>query len=126
MIYSRFARLAALHGLEDWVSAREVGGFVASQGFSDQAVQRDLAVLVIRELLAEGLADVGEIGSEGFESWQATPEVILSRVESDVLEHPGSDWGMDIWIKNTPAGDEVGKAARKSLDPKLWSWDLAD
>ncbi len=83
-------------------------------------------MLVIRELLAEGLADVGEIGSEGFEAWRDTHEAILSRVESNVLEHLGSDWGMDIWIKNTPAGDAVGKAAHESLDPKLWSWDAAD
>lgn len=123
MRLSQFSRLALLHGLEDWVSLRELGGYWSIDGLCDPARQCDCALVLARELLSTGMVNVGEIDESGFAEWGGEIDELIDRAALNGWSGSNNGWGIDVWFKNTPAGDEQGRRARSELDRRLWSWD---
>lgn len=123
MRLSQFSQLALLHGLDDWVSLRELGGFWTYDDIYDPVRQRDCALLLARELLTTRMADIGETGDAGYTAWTGDIDELIERAVANGPHHTSNQWGLDVWFRNTPAGDERGRQARNELDRRLWCWD---
>lgn len=122
MFLSRYAKLALIHGSDDWVSLRELAGFTVPDGVRAEPVRRDIAILVTRELLEEGLMVIGEVAEAGFTAWDLGNREALERVAATLMSDADSGWGLDTWLCNTAAGDSAAESARHEFDRSLWSW----
>jgi hypothetical protein len=123
MILSRYAQLMLIHGCDDWVSLRELAGLVPSDEVPDVEVRREVAALVVRELLDERLVTLGTATLTGFVEWDSDTVSALGEATEVLRYGEGSGWGFDLYLCNTTAGNTAAEEARRTLDPALWSWD---
>ena len=123
MNLTRYARLSALHGLDDWLSARELGRIACDEGVVADELQRDFALLLARELLGEGLFEVGDINENSFLPWSGSVGENMLRVARVILGDRTDGWGLGVYFRVTTTGAAVGADAKSSLSPRLWAWD---
>jgi hypothetical protein len=104
-----------ISGLDDWVDAAEVA-FVAKSigGAEGDTENRALSVRVIRDLIMEGLVDVGDVTTEGFRPWNLSVDEALKRIEHEWTSL--GRWpqiGEICWLSNTEKGDMQANDIRK-------------
>lgn len=95
-------------GLDDWVFLAEVVWVVKSTRASIE--DHDLVeetLKVIRGLLNEGLADIGDVTEGGFFEWNLPVDVAIERVRSEWKSLGRELYPGDVcWLANTKLGDE--------------------
>ena len=102
-----------VRGLDDWVHLAEVAWVVKSANTSaneHELVEESLKV--IRGLLAEGFAEIGDVTDGGFFEWNVPIEVAIDRVwrEWTGLDHDLLQ-GDVCWLANTELGNERAQEA---------------
>lgn len=97
------------HGVEDWVSAREVYGIASRSGATDPAVLRALAIGLITEVLVQGLMIPGDV-RDSFQPWDAPTGDAIVRITRDWLTRadPVIGVGEIVWLNNSDAGETLG------------------
>lgn len=99
-------------GLDDWayLGWASQSGVLADIG--DLAVRREATLVLVSNVLADGLMVAGDVRGGEFIQWTGGPEEWIERIRLDWL----NDWGDDIptpgavvWLENTPSGDRVGR-----------------
>ncbi len=64
---------------------------------------------VLREVLHQGLMEIGDIRPDAFLKWEASEQDALEKVESDWdIDDPEESWGSICWLQNTAKGNEMG------------------
>lgn len=112
MATGRMIEELLIRGADDWVMAADVAWLARSVGGAgtDQEVM-NLSIQTIREVVAEGLMELGDVTDGGFLEWDLPPEASIEKVERDwtaLGRHP--DLGDVCWLANTPAGDTRANA----------------
>jgi hypothetical protein len=97
-------------GVDDWVMSRSVECAVSAAGV-DPADRRQAHLEAVRELLDQGLVQIGDVQPR-FEAWDVTIDEAIARVEArwDALGRPLEMGDLLYWLSNTPAGDLRGQA----------------
>jgi hypothetical protein len=100
-----------IEGLQDSVSLGEVHqGFLnyAGVGSSVQEVQKQTLVLV-RELVSDGLADLGTPNRGRFDTWNLPLDDAMARIEDAYVTHFDDRWGWvtSAWLKLTDKGEKL-------------------
>lgn len=101
-----------IEGLVDWVYA----AWVTNYAWDDvpQSLLRTTAIGLIAELLVEGLMIAGDADRNGHHPWACTTGEAIERITRDwMTQWPDEvpDPGDIVWLANTPAGDEIARAA---------------
>jgi len=70
-----------------------------------------LGIAAVKELLRDGLIQIGETSNGGFAPWGGSPEEIEARIDHAVqgAQYPLLP-GHLFWIENTPSGDEIARS----------------
>jgi hypothetical protein len=95
-------------GLDDWIAitgvasvAKIIGGAV-----TDDEI-RDLSIEIIRNVIQEGLMEVGDVTTDGFHRWALSSDEALKRIEHDWGALGRWPYTGDIcWLSNTEQGDK--------------------
>jgi hypothetical protein len=104
-------KLILASGTDDWVHILEpLYAACKAMGGASESEALPLAVTAIKELVREGLVEVGELGSDGFEPWDGSWESIEKKLDLEVrkAEFP-VPLGRICWTANTARGHEIGK-----------------
>jgi hypothetical protein len=107
-----------MSGVDDWVHIPEVLWFTrkAFPG-TDERQALPLATCAIKELLTEGLVEVGEIVGNEFVPWSGTLDEVKFRIDDAAQEARFPViFGDLFWIRNTPLGTERGNALLDTPD----------
>jgi len=109
-----------MSGADDWVLAAEVAWVAESTGGAKTPDQiRDLSLRLIRELLQQGMMEIGDLSEEAphFRKWNLPMEEALERVEREwkaLGRLP--DLGDICWLQNTVKGNKLGKQLLKQRE----------
>ena len=102
-------------GLADWADAGWVAQSVLLTGDWPASVLRDSTLSLIAEVLDEGLMVPGDLDDDGRHvPWVGGPARWMDRISRVWFEEWGDDLptpGAVVWLANTPAGDEIARAA---------------
>jgi hypothetical protein len=101
-----------VEGLQDWIRLGEVH---TAFRFDDHASKRSVAeaqrltLSMIRELVDEGLFDLGEIvrnTNGGFEAWNLSLDEAMAEIEQKYVTHFDDRWGWTAcaWLQVTDKG----------------------
>jgi len=114
-----------VEGLADWVYVSWALQAVKSHSEpgDDCASWRERTILLIRELLEEGLVEIGDVRNGVHIPWRSSVHASLERVRREWV----AEWGDTVptpgaigWLCNTPAGDAL---ARAILAQDVWGAD---
>ncbi|AUG75039.1 hypothetical protein CFP65_0053 [Kitasatospora sp. MMS16-BH015] len=94
-------------GQFDWVMADSLLWYAGQQSRISGTPAHELAMAATEALLADGLAELGEVG---FEPWPGSREELLARAAREYEELWKDRQGPGFWIANTPAGNEAAKS----------------
>jgi hypothetical protein len=112
IVASALAREILQAGLDDWVPLAAVHGLAQRVGDGSEQEIREASIEAIKQLVLEGLVEVGEVSDGGFFEWDETLDAALRRIR-ETWEATGPNvWGFAVWLSNTQAGDK--EAARPS------------
>lgn len=103
-----------ISGLDDWSYAGWVLQTVRLSGLADYAALRALSIGLIAELITEGLVVPGEIDNKDHVPWRCTNGEAIERITAEWLKEWADESptpGAIVWLDNTPAGDEIARAA---------------
>ncbi|AEI13416.1 hypothetical protein [Cellulomonas gilvus] len=108
-------------GLDDWADAGWALMSARLGGAEDPVALRDYTLGLIAEVLDEGLMVAGDVIAGEHIPWPGSAEEAADRIRRDWLDEWGEDVptpGSVVWLANTSAGDEIGRAvlARESLE----------
>lgn len=100
-----------LRGNADWVYLAEVVWSIKSiEGEQEKDKMMERSLSVIRELLASGLADIGDVTDGGFFEWNMPLDEAIDRVRTEWMALDHDLWPGDVcWLANTPAGDRLAE-----------------
>jgi hypothetical protein len=109
-----------MRGCDDWLDACGVASVAMSIGHAHSAEEiRDLSLKIIREVVQQGLMEVGDLPEEGrrLKLWPMTPQECLDRVERE-WEALGRNPSLSeiCWLENTDKGDALGEELFKQRD----------
>jgi hypothetical protein len=100
-------------GRDDWVSMADVQGRISRGRLADSVAQsQQLVVDTVRSLLADGLAEVGDIpgrGDPGFMTWPGTVDEVMTRFIDRFVGHYDDrlQWEYTIWLNLTAKGEQA-------------------
>jgi hypothetical protein len=101
--------------LADWVGLWEVVRITGEDPDMNGDELRIAVLTSVRELLDGGLIMAGDLGSTAFTPWNITPEMAVSRIESEWLQLRGeSNIGDICWFANTADGSELAQQLIRS------------
>lgn len=95
-------------GLADWIHLSDIDWFVRREfpEVPEAGIPR-LAAEVIRELISEGLVEVGDVTQAGFTAWVGPVDASVGRIEAEWLALGRPPIPGDVcWLANTEIGDE--------------------
>ena len=104
----------------DWIDLEWVDWLVERVGGATPQTSRDASIKLIREVVRQGLMEVGELGKGGFQKWDMPMEDCLSRVEREwnaLGRNP--ILGEICWLQNTDKGRERGEQLFKQLPVQI-------
>ncbi|WP_155984811.1 hypothetical protein [Saccharomonospora piscinae] len=105
-------RLILASGVHDWVDivVPTLEACHALGGVEERAAL-PLALEAVKQLLREGLIEVGEVGVDGLSPWAVSLKTIEERIDLEArnVEFPLRSSYM-FWIANTTRGDLVGRS----------------
>ena len=109
-----------IRGCDDWVDACGVASVAIQVGHAQSAEEiRDLALKIIREVVQQGLMEVGDLPEQGrrLNLWPMTPQECLNRVEREwkALGRNPTLWEI-CWLQNTDKGNALGESLFKARD----------
>jgi hypothetical protein len=109
-----------MRGCDDWLDACGVASVAMNIGHAHSAEEiRDLSLKIIREVVQQGLMEVGDLPEEGrrLKLWPMTPQECLDRVERE-WEALGRNPSLSeiCWLENTDKGDALGEELFKQRD----------
>jgi len=107
---SNLARDILKAGLDDWVPLAAIEGFARLR--THGSVEDDLreeSLQAIRELVLDGLAEIGEVSDGGFFECEQPLEEALNQVSETWKDTDLNTWGFSLWVSNTPRGDQEAK-----------------
>jgi hypothetical protein len=98
-------------GLDDWIDITELAFVAKSVGRAGTDAEiRDLSIEIIRNVIQEGLMEVGDVTTDGFHRWGLSPDEALKRIEHDWAALGRWPYTGDIcWLSNTEKGDEIAR-----------------
>lgn len=105
MSYHGVVRELLEEGLDDWVPVDRLLGLAEDVAPEGAEEVRDVAVELLRWLLAGGLTAVGDLGESGFEAWPETGDELLAKAVRVLDGFGWSPQGGAYWLANTPKGD---------------------
>ncbi len=98
-----------LRGSDDWVYAAEAVSIIRSldAGGSEEN-EMQAAIKLITAVLERGLMEAGDIGQEGFRTWQMSTQESIQQIRNSMESlNRLPDIGEICWLSNTPAGDSL-------------------
>ena len=98
-------------GIDDWVSLSNIEGVVCyNSGQAPNADVKRLALATLREILHQGLMEVGYLRKDGFHKWEMSEREAMEEIDRiwDINE-PERKWGYICWFQNTAKGNEKGE-----------------
>ncbi|MEH3140749.1 MAG: hypothetical protein PGN37_11320 [Mycobacterium kyogaense] len=112
-----------LHGLYDWVALDQVHRCVALSivGSSTSRVQ-DAVLGLIRELVTDGLFEVGDVTAErGFAAWPDSIDDAIAKIEHYYVEasEDVNVWPWCCWFSLTSHGEGVARRLLAEYRPQL-------
>lgn len=104
-----------MEGQHDWVKLWDVHRHVAQENPSATLGEvQSKTIDVIRALVGEGLAEVGDLRDHGarFEPWGLTADESMRRITSEYVErfNDRAGWPWTLWLRITNAGKRVGSS----------------
>jgi hypothetical protein len=98
-------------GLDDWIDITELAFVAKSVGMAGTDAEiRDLSIEIIRNVVQEGLMEVGDVTTDGFHRWGLSPDEVIKRIERDWGALGRWPYTGDIcWLSNTEQGDEIAR-----------------
>ncbi|EJZ12192.1 hypothetical protein [Mycolicibacterium vaccae] len=118
-----------VEGQHDWVKIWEVHRHVAEEDLSVTLaeVQRK-TVDLIRSLIREGLAEVGDLRDHGarFEPWTTTSEESIERLRDDYVKRfdDRAGWPWTLWLRITEEGKRVASTHQAAY--RRWLAELRE
>jgi hypothetical protein len=109
-----------MRGCDDWVNAAEVTSVVKFTGHAQSEDEiRSLSLKLIREVVQQGLMEIGDLPDEGrhLKLWPITSQESLDRVEHEwkaLGRNPSL--GEVCWLQNTDKGDALGEELFKEKE----------
>jgi len=106
-----------MSGVDDWVHIPEAVSFARDAlPESDEQTALPLAVESVKQLLREGLVQVGKVTNNGFEPWLGSLDVTERRIDEAAAKATFPLLFGDLfWICNTALGDERGGGLLKAM-----------
>ena len=109
-----------MRGCDDWLYAAEVAYAAKEIGHAQSADEiRDLSLKIIREIVEQGLMEIGDLPDEGrrLKLWPMTPQECLDRVEREWKALGRNPSISEIcWLQNTDKGNALGEELFKQRD----------
>lgn len=104
-----------MRGCADWVDACEVASVALTEGKAKSPdAMRELALELIRNVVRQGLMELGDVTRGGFGKWDLPIEEGLARVEREWLALGRNPTLAEIcWLQNTSRGNELGEELLK-------------
>lgn len=97
---------------DDWVDPGDVFDVARFAGHTDEDAYVEQAILLVTELLQQGLVVPGNLTRDGFEAWSMPPaeaaELIATTWRRD---HDAAPDSFFVWLEATPTGMERGRRA---------------
>ena len=106
-----------IEGLQDWIRLSEIHQAFAFENHIPKrpvAEAQQLTLSMIRELVDEGLFDLGEIvrnTNDGFEGWTLTLDEAMAQIEHAYVANFGRPVGLDSLRVATPHRKGAGAGA---------------
>lgn len=108
------AKQAVYAGSDDWVSLGELASFVTGWKMaSSDAEAIPIALDVIREVVGNGMMEIGTVGYDGFRPWDKPIGESLEYIRSRASSQPLDEWLHVAWLQNTARGNEYAE----TIDP---------
>ena len=120
MSITRCVNEIVMRGCDDWVDACGVASIAINIGNARSADEiRDLSLRIIREVIKQGLMEVGDLPDEGRRLilWPITSQECLDRVEREWIALGRNPSLSEVcWLQNTAKGDALGEDLFKQRD----------
>ncbi|MCZ0729988.1 hypothetical protein [Mycolicibacterium iranicum] len=102
-----------VEGRNDWVKLWEVHRNVALENTSATLDEvQSKTIDIVRALISEGLAEVGELRDHGarFEPWTTTADESARRLEAEYVDgfNERDGWPWTLWLRITEEGKRIG------------------
>lgn len=91
-------------GEEDWLPVDHLIGIAKDYPDTQGGDFRSLALELLRELISEGLMQIGDLGQTGFEAWSSSVGESLERFRKGCEEYGWKPMGALWWLANTEKG----------------------
>ena len=102
----------AARSTEDWLQPADVFDVARFAGDSDEDAYVERAILLVRDLLSDGLVVAGDVGAEGFKPWGLTVDQSVSQIsDSWRSDHDSAPTSFAVWLAATEAGLARGEQA---------------
>jgi hypothetical protein len=101
-----------IEGLRDWIRLGEIHGTFLFDNYTPKrpvAEAQQLTLSMIRELVDDGLFDLGEIvrnTNDGFEAWNMSLDEAMAKIEERYVANYDDRWGWTAcaWLQLTEKG----------------------
>lgn len=99
---------------DDWVPLRQMDSFALD--VSRPSRRKGVVLTVVRQLLDDGLGELGEVGDCGFSAWELAPKDAIERLsESFMVDDNDLHAGYAVWFKGSDAGVTLGETLSGTL-----------
>ena len=98
-------------GLDDWVPLAAIVGMARQSGISSDEEVKAATAAVLRELIDNGLASLGQVTSKGFIPSNEPRKTAIERVLSSKGLNTADTWEFNAWLNNTENGDALARQA---------------
>ncbi|MBQ1161464.1 hypothetical protein KBZ21_25785 [Streptomyces sp. A73] len=91
-------------GEDDWVMIDFVIGTAEDYAQTHGGDFREISMALLKELLDEGLMEIGELGESGFEAWEEPTEQAIEKFQRACEACNWKPMGGLWWLANTEKG----------------------
>ncbi|MEU3193754.1 hypothetical protein ABZ686_24710 [Streptomyces sp. NPDC006992] len=91
-------------GEEDWVMVDFLIGVSEDHADANGGDFREISVALLRELLDDGLMEIGDLGESGFEAWSESTDDAIAKFKEGCESLNWRPMGGLWWLANTEKG----------------------